>query len=105
MLPGMADLDPDQSGGQRLVEQPGDLEPADLQLVGDLDLGPSVDVVPPGHRRREDELRRAGGQLGSIHGGSLRCVLDQGPRRNLRRGPVGAMAFPGQLLTGGPSSG
>src|SRR6476469_619762 len=49
---GQADLDPYQSVGQRLVEQPGDLEPAELQLVGDLDLGPSVDVVPPGHRGR-----------------------------------------------------
>ena len=35
----MADLDTDQPSGQRLVQQPGDLEPADLELVGDLDLG------------------------------------------------------------------
>ena len=55
----LADLDLDQALAVRGFQQAGDLEPAELELVTDLDLGPAVEVVPAGHGAGEDQLGRS----------------------------------------------
>jgi uncharacterized membrane protein (DUF2068 family) len=55
----VSDVDPDQAAAARVLQQPGHLEPAELQLVGNLDLGLAVQVVPPGHGGGEHQLGRA----------------------------------------------
>jgi hypothetical protein len=42
-----SDLDADEPAAARYVDQAGDLEPAQAELAGDLDLRPPVQVVPP----------------------------------------------------------
>ena len=51
------DLDADQAHLARRVEHPRHLEPADPELLGDLDLRPVVQVVAPRHSRSEHQLR------------------------------------------------
>ncbi len=42
------DLDLDDAAAARVLEQPGDLEPAQVELLGDVDLGGVVQVVATG---------------------------------------------------------
>jgi hypothetical protein len=58
-LPRVPDVDPDQAAAARALQQPGHLEPAELELVGDLDLGLAVQVVPASHARGEHQLSRS----------------------------------------------
>ncbi len=60
---GVTDLDADQAARPGDVEQASDLETAELELLGDLDLGSTVQVVPTRHRCDEDQLRRPGEKL------------------------------------------
>src|ERR671931_52747 len=53
---GVADLDPYETGRPGDVQQPGHLEPTEVELLGDLDLGLAVHVVATCHRRSEDHL-------------------------------------------------
>jgi hypothetical protein len=56
--PGQADLDahhPRVAGG---VEQPGNPEPADAELVGDVDLGDALEVELARHPGGQDNLGR-----------------------------------------------
>jgi hypothetical protein len=57
---GVPDLDAHQAGLTCLVEQAGDLEAAQPELLADLHLGQPVDVVPPSHRRGEHQPRGTG---------------------------------------------
>jgi hypothetical protein len=52
------DLDADQAALPRQVEQARDAEPADPELVTDLDLGPAVQLVAP--RDHGGEHQRCG---------------------------------------------
>jgi hypothetical protein len=52
----MADLDAHQPAVACGVEQPGDLEPAQPELVGDLDLRTAVEVIAAGDGGREHDL-------------------------------------------------
>ena len=54
---GQPDLDADHPGLARGVEQPGHPEPADAELVGDVDLGHALQVVLPRHAGGEHDLR------------------------------------------------
>jgi hypothetical protein len=49
--PEIRDLDVHQADLPAELQQPGDLEPVQPQLVGDLDLGLALDVVATGDRR------------------------------------------------------
>ena len=69
---GMADLDPDQTLLPRRLQQPGHLEPAEPELVGDLDLGPAVDVVPARDRCGQHQL--GGPLMGPADGPSLLLI-------------------------------
>ena len=63
----VTDLDPHQTARARRLDQPGDLEPAELELLGDVDLGPAVDVVAPGDGGREHELGRPAVEVSLVH--------------------------------------
>jgi len=67
----VADLDAHQPTRASRVEQPGDLEAAQAELLGDLDLRPAVEVVAPCDGCREDDPRRA---VGSLCHGPLRLI-------------------------------
>src|SRR5687767_5007781 len=81
----MADLDAHEAALPGQVEQPGDLEPVEAELLGDLDLRAAVEVVATGDRRRQDDLR--GSAVLDCHsdscsracGGSFSDPLDEVP--------------------------
>jgi hypothetical protein len=56
--PGQADIDAHHPRVTRRVEQAGDPEPADAQLVGDVDLGDALEVELPGHPRSQNNFGR-----------------------------------------------
>ena len=58
--PWMADLDADQSTVSGRLEETGDLEPAQAELPGDLDLGALIEVVPARHQGCECQARGSG---------------------------------------------
>ena len=55
---GVVDLDLDHAGFERLVEHPGDLEPGQPELLGDLDPGASFEVVAARDHRALEQLIR-----------------------------------------------
>ena len=55
-LGGDADLDPYEITFERGLQDPGDLEAADAELLGDLDLGFALEVEAAGHGRRLHQL-------------------------------------------------
>src|SRR3712207_4088031 len=55
----VTDLDAHQPALAGRIEQPGDLEAAQAELLGDLDLRPAVEVVPASDGCREDDPGRA----------------------------------------------
>ena len=56
----------------RRLQQPSHLEPAEPELVGDLDLGPAVDVVPARDGRGQHQL---GGSLDGAAGLTPRLLI------------------------------
>ena len=55
-LGGHADLDPYEIPLERGLQDPGHLEAADAELLGDLDLGLALEVEAAGHGRRLHQL-------------------------------------------------
>jgi hypothetical protein len=64
----MADLDAHEPAAARVVQQPGDLEAAERELLSDLDLGAPIEVVPACDGGRQHELSRPARAAVDRHG-------------------------------------
>lgn len=115
-LRGYPDLDPYEVTFQGRLQDPGHLEAADAELLGDLDLGFALEVEAAGHGRRLHQLRGPHPQGGptrrhcrhrvlltAVHTLDTPFILSDTATLDRSRRTAFICAWPGRRATGGRS--